>query len=143
MVCDYFIERFLEIEHKNGISYYGLYFECKWFPCIDECYEDFQDSDNEPEVYTENKEYDRVCKELEVVCLMPRQSRIIFKDGEFINEKIKEKYLPLILKKVNNNRLSGDNKDTGLFADIKDIIKVTKKELRYRQCEYFIIHPDK
>ena len=47
----------------------------------------------------------------------------------------------MVLKKLNNDRLGGDNKDTGILKDIEDIIKITKKELRYRQNEYFIIHP--
>lgn len=143
MVCDYFIERFLEIEHKNGISYYELSFKCKWFPCIDDCYDEAQDSDIELEVFEGNDEYDRVCKQIEVLCLIPRKWIVIFKEGSFINNKLEEKYLPMVLKKINNDRLSGDNKDTGLFTDVTDIIKITKKELRYRQCEYFIIHPDR
>ena len=142
MVCDYFIERFLEIEHKNGISYFELSFKTKWFPCIDDCYDEAEDSDNEIEVYVENSDYNRVCKEIEELCLIPRKPRVIFKDGKYTSNAIMNKYLPMVLKKVNTDRLSGDNKDTGILKDAADIIKITKRELRYRQHEYFTVHPD-
>jgi len=71
------------------------------------------------------------------ISLTPRKDVIIYKDGNFLNERFKEKYLPHIIDKINNKYINYYSlyDDEGSFSDISDIIQITRKEKRYEWGE--------
>lgn len=131
MGCDYYIQCYLEIEHQNGISYYELPIIRGYFSDL-EC--GFNDSDDD-EKYYNTKEFQQLYDDMKKLCLTSRKPVIIYSDNNFTSGRMKEKYLPLIENKINGNY---NNEyclymDTGPLTNINQIIKVTKKEIRY-QC---------
>jgi hypothetical protein len=141
MGCDFYIDVYLEIEHKNGISYCIL-------PSIRGYYCDslgtgHQNSDDESSD-NEGSDNEIICKKLFVynemkkLCLTPRKPFIIYENEKFISKKIENKYLPIISKKQNCKKNKYCKyKDTGKFTDISEIIKITKKETRFDPMDYF------
>ena len=57
---------------------------------------------------------------------------IIYSNGSFVNEKFKNKYLPIIQNKINGKIKNCwiNYQDTCDLTDITQIIKITKKEIR-------------
>ena len=122
---DYYVYKRLKIHHKNGISYitltsegYDFYIE----PCVD----------------SDDEDYDNKCKEWYDKYLVPDFEPVtIFKDQQFINEKLKNKYAKMIekkIEKIKNNELHKN--DIGTFSDFNEIILIEKVEMR-EFCPFF------
>lgn len=132
---DYLIHVYLEIQHTNGIAYYEL-------PTIGGYYTGFDcgvyDSDEEEEDYYYNTQQ---CKELYQkyidMCLTPRKPLVLYKNGEFLSDHLKQKYLPMIQNKLKRVYMEEYCvcEDIGELKDICDIFQITKKEIRYEMGE--------
>ena len=130
MGCDYYIYVYLEIQHKNGISYYEL-------PTIRRYYCDLEcgvcdSDDDENDYYYNSIEYKLLYENMKKICLTPRKPVVIYDNNSFISSKLEMKYLPFIQNKINNKYLEKNiqYKDTGIFTRIEEIVKVVKKEER-------------
>lgn len=128
MSPDFYIRKYLRIEHKNGVAYYELSMERGYF--FDYGGNDYgYDSDGFEDLLKEelnNKLYMSMIN----YCLTPRKDVIIYENNEFINDEIKEKYLPLIENKI-NGPYDSTYTDDGTFSNISEIIRITKCEHRY------------
>ena len=122
MVCDYYIERFLEIEHINGITKFELQFHRQWFPDIEvPCYESDDEYDDK---------YFQLIQNIRDLCLTAINPRIVFEQGKFVEPRYEDKYMAYVNKLV----------ETGTIKDLNDIKKITKKEIKYEQYRYFEFH---
>ena len=93
MGSDFYIQIYLKIEHKNGVSYYEIPGPRGYFPELD----GICDSDEEEEdhyYYTESfkKLYDDMVK----VYLTPRKDLVLFENGKFVKPRFEKKYLPQV-----------------------------------------------
>jgi len=143
MGCDYYIQCYLEIEHQNGISYYDLPIIRGYFSDL-EC--GFNDSDDdEDDKYYNTKEFQQLYDSMIKLCLTSRKSVIIYSDNNFISNRMKQKYLHLLKNKINGNYNNEYYlyKDTGLLTNINQIIKVTKKEIRYQYGDGPLLYTNK
>jgi len=135
MGCDFYIYVYLEIEHNKGISYFqfptirGYYCELG----IDHCNSDDENDENNNSI-----EYQKLYEDMKRLCLTARNPFIIYENNSFITPKVEIKYLPIIQDKINKTHSKHDSihKDTGILKSIEDIIKITKKEIRYDPYEY-------
>jgi hypothetical protein len=139
MGCDFYISIYLLIEHKYGISYYALPSRRGWFCELDLTFYDSDieyDDENEDDNGQDKElllEYDRLRMAMENLCLTPRKDCVVYCDGKFVNEKMQEKYLSSIVNKMNGKCVEEYfyNRDTGTFSSFLDILKITRKEIRY------------
>jgi hypothetical protein len=127
MGCDYYIYIYLEIEHKNGISYCEFPIIRGYYPEI-ECF--LEDSDYENDENDDLEIFNSMCKTLVNFCLTPKKDIVIYENNSFKSEKIKNKYIQIIKDKINNNYKNTRLTDTGVLTNINEIIKITKKEIR-------------
>jgi len=132
MSPDFYIRRYLKFEHINGVSYYELrdvrgYF----FELGENNYDGHDDYDNEDLIRKEL--LDKLYNDVIHYCLTPKKDIIIYENNEFVNEQLKEKYLPIIQDKINGNYVEKYcvHKDDGNFSNISEITKITKCEIRY------------
>lgn len=130
MGCDYYVMVYLEIQHTKGLSYCEL-------PIIRGYYGDmdcgvYDSDDEEKDRYYNSIEYNKLYRRMIKLCLTPRNPMIIYFNGSFMNEKFKNKYLPIIQNKINGKieKCWLNYVDTGELIDITQIIKITKKEFR-------------
>ena len=138
MSPDFYIRIFIEIKHINGISYYDLQQKHGYF---DEINIEYVDSDNEEDEKIKKLSYE-LYKNMVNICLTPRKPVVLYRNNNFINKKIKEKYLPIIIDKIHTEGLrsvssnevpfgGAQRTQTGIISDISEIIEVTKHEERY------------
>ncbi len=134
MGCDFYVYVYLEIEHSNGISYYE-------FPTMRGYYSNIDcvicDSDDDENDYYNSTEYKALYENMKKFCLMPRKPVIIYDNKQFISDKFKIKYLPIIQDKIHKKYVNkySHYEDTGIFTNMEQIIKITKKEERYDPYE--------
>lgn len=146
MGCDFYIYKYLEIEHKNGTAYYSLKDARGWFCELGINWYESDDEDYNP--YYMSEECKQLWKDMVKLCLTPRQPFVLYKNDHFVSERVKDKYLPLLQNKINNIFINEKYifKDTGIFESIEDIIQVTKKEIRYEPGKgdgpYFTFNDD-
>ena len=71
------------------------------------------------------------------MCLTPRKPLVLYENGKFVNQQFKKKYLPMIKNKLKGVYMEEFClcEDVGELRDIRDIIKITKKEIRYKMGE--------
>ena len=132
MGCDFYIHTYIEIEHKNGMSYYELPFSRGYYPEIgSNGYDSDADDDDDDD------EYDNIYKMCKNYYLTPMKPVIIFTNHSFANEKLKNKYLPILHDKIQGKYIEKYcvGEDTGTFTNIDEIIQVIKKEIRYEPGE--------
>ena len=133
---DYLIHIYLEIQHSNGIAFYELPTIGGYYSNI-EC--GFYDSDyDEDNQYYRIPQYRELKKKYYEFCLTPKKPLVIFENGEFINDKLKQKYLPMVINNLNHVYLEKfciNKEDIGELKDINDILIITKKEVRYEMGE--------
>lgn len=132
MGCDFYISKYLEIEHENGISYYFLKFERGWYCDVGI---NWYDSDGEDDEHYMAKESSKLYYDMINLCLTPRKPVILYENSKFVSKEIEEKYLHLIEDRINNKYIQENFslKDTGNFTKIEEIIRITKKEYRYER----------
>ena len=137
MGCDYYIHVYLEIHHINGISYYELP-TIRGYYCDLECGVCDSD-DDENDYYYNSIEYKSLYENMKKICLTPRKPVVIYNNKSFISPKLEMKYLPFIQNKIKKKYVEKyihyRYKDTGIFTQIEQIIKVVKKEERYSPFE--------
>ena len=134
MGCDYYIQVYLEIEHKYGVSYYTL-------PIIRAYYSDldcgiYDSDDDEKDYYCYSEEFKNLYKKMRNLCLTPRKPVVIYENNSFTSQKFETKYLPLIQNKIDNHSIEKYpliDEDTGVFASLEQVIRITKKEERYER----------
>lgn len=140
MSPNFYIHKYIKIEHTNGISYYELYMVRGYF-CDDigtECYDSDTENLNEDGTRTRDplriQALNQIYNDLEKYCLTPNKEHIIFENNEFINDTLKEKYLPIVQSKISKQyQQNCVFKDTGRkLIDISTITKITKFETRTR-----------
>jgi hypothetical protein len=78
-------------------------------------------------------EYNALYENMKKICLTPRKPVVIYDNNSFISSKFEMKYLSIIQDKIKKNCMKKYTRyeDTGVFTNIKQIIKVVKKEERY------------
>ena len=94
----------------------------------------FYDSDdNKKDHYFRTKAYTKLYSDMISACLTCRKPVVIYNNNVFTKKKLQNKYLPIL-----QDKLAGKYRDercvcadTGSFTDIGEIIKVTRKEIRY------------
>ena len=135
MGCDFYIYTYLEIEHIKGVSYYHL-------PTIRGYYCDleygiYDSDDDENDYYYNSREYNTLYENMTKLCLTPRKPVVIYSNNLFIKSKFEIKYLPIIQNKINKKYVEKyiRYKDTGTFTSIDEVIKITKKEDRYKPSQ--------
>jgi hypothetical protein len=133
MGCDYYINVYLEIEHINGISYCELPLIRGYF-CDLEC-GIYDSDDEEKDIYYNSEEYNELYTNMIKLCLRPRKPIIIYNNNSFVEERFKNKYLPIIQNKLDRININEYFRftDTGNFTNINEIIMINKKELRYER----------
>jgi len=133
MGCDFYIYRYLEIQHNKGISYYelpmvrGYYFDLEL---------DIYDSDEEEnEQYYNSREYITLYENMKKLCLTPREPIVIYRNHSFVKPKFEMKYLSIIEDKTNKKNVEKCHRytDTGTFSSIEQVIKITKREDRFER----------
>jgi hypothetical protein len=136
MGCDYKIQIYLEIVHKGGIAYYPFSPVRAYFIDFDI---GFYDSDDEVEDrYYNTEEYKKLYKGVREFELKPRKDVVIYCDGQYKKEGFQEKYLPVLINKINKTyeyRYCVESDSGSPLEDISDLIKVTRKEIRYEVGE--------
>ena len=124
MVCDYYIERFMNVYYKDGSHIkFELDFIRGWFP--DLCVREY-DTDEEPD-QDYLTEYDATVKKIEQLCLRPKLPRTIYIEGEYVSERMKEKYDDIVRQKVQN---------------MENVERILLEEIRYEPHLYFEVHPN-
>ena len=148
---DFYISTYLEIEHKQGISYYQLSTQCGFYcdfirrmNASDLYNESTYYERNNSEVYDSSQAvksehlekyeqltemYEKMCDILKGFTLAPRKPIVIYADNSFVTTVLETNYLPIIQNKL--NKIYVNNlclyEDTGSFTDISEVIKITKK----------------
>jgi len=132
---DYLIHVYLEIQHINGTAYYEL-------PTIGGYYESFDcgiyDSDEEEEDrYYNTEQYRELRQKYYDMCLTPRKPLVLYENGEYVKKQFKKKYLPMIKNKLKGVYMEEFClcEDVGELKNIRDILQITKKEIRYEMGE--------
>lgn len=137
MGCDFYVYIYLEIEHKNGVGYYPLPRKRGWFCSLENI--GFYDSDEEEkDRYYNSREYDKLYCGIINFSLTPRKDLVIYSNGDFANDHLREKYLPILknkIEKIYSVDLCPKSDSGEHFADLSDLIKVTRKEERYEVGE--------
>ena len=144
MGCDYYINRFLRMEHPGGVSFVelprirGYFCECDW-GINDSDVEDDDKYYHDP-VYTDSDvEDDDKYYHDPVYTELHRPEILIYTNQSFLSERFRIKYLPLIeirLQKNRDRQLKSPDTDFHLLMDMKDIVRISKFEVRYEvgQC---------
>ena len=133
MGCDYYIHVYLEIEHTNGVSYLEFY-SIRGYYCECEC--GIYDSDEEEcDRYYNTPEHKAYYEHMTNICLTPRKPIVIYENKSFANRHFENKYAPIIRNKINNKKVEKDTryKDTGKLTNMDQVIRITKKEDRYKR----------
>ena len=137
MGCDFYIYKYLEILHTNGVAYYALPTERGYYAELGDAWYDsdveFNYDEDETNITNTSKAYNKLCSDMMKLYLMPREPLVIFENGIFLNSRLEEKYLEMLKNKIqhiylNNYCVCGDS--GGVLNDLNSIIKVTKKEVR-------------
>ena len=135
MGSDFYIQIYLKIEHKNGVSYYEIPGPRGYFPELD----GICDSDEEEEdhyYYTES--FKKLYYDMVKVYLTPRKDLVLFENGKFVKPRFEKKYLPMLVNKISKKYIENcylrDEEDVGQLSDIAQVIKITKRERRYEPC---------
>ncbi len=87
--CDFHIYRTLKITFTNGTTTINLptkkgYFcDCNW---------GIDDSDDEDDIHIDKHDYRKLHKQYVEFMLKPRTPIMVYKNGNFINEKFQKKY---------------------------------------------------
>lgn len=135
MGCDFYIHKYLEIAHKNGVSYYSLKDERGWFCEMGLSWDgsDHESSDNKEL----EKERSKLYSKMMTLCLSPRSPLVLYENGKFVSNKFKQKYSKVLQDKIENKYVNYWclYKDTGSFSNMEDVICITKKEIRYEPGE--------
>lgn len=121
MVCDYYVECILEAEYTNGrISQYEFTFHRKWYPDFEvrSCYEE-DDEDQYKEYY---ELFHKIQEDIKRLCLIPRKPVIIYENGKFTKSKYETEILEFMKNKMG-------------ISDMTNIVKMTRKEIRYSQYD--------
>lgn len=129
MGCDYYIYKYLEIEHTRGISYYTLeQHQRGWY---DEIHAGCDDSDDEDE--TKHKACENLWNAVIQYHLTPKAPIPIMENGCFVTDTLREKYEPILRDKILKRYIGNAvlYEDTGVLTQLSEIIRVTKKEIRY------------
>jgi hypothetical protein len=129
MSPDFYIRKYLKIEHENGVSYYELPCQSGYFSYdIGSEY----DSDNNEDL-SRKELLDKLYIDMIHYYLTPKKDVIIYQNNEFINDQIKEKYLPIIQNKINGTCVNkySIHTDNGSFSNISEVTQITKCETRY------------
>ena len=133
MGCDFYIRVYLEIHHKNGISYYEFATMRGYFCELDRgiCDSD-EDEDDEHNNYN-SVEYETLYENMKIFYLTPRKPIVIYDNHSFTSPNFEMKYLPILQEKINKTYVNKypKHEDTGTFTSIEQVIKVIKKEERY------------
>ena len=133
MGCDFYIRVYLEIHHKNGISYYEFATMRGYFCELDRgiCDSD-EDEDDEHNNYN-SVEYETLYENMKIFYLTPRNPIVIYDNNSFTSPNFEMKYLPILQDKINKKYVNkyAKHEDTGTFTSIEQVIKVIKKEERY------------
>lgn len=130
MGCDFYVYVYLEIEHKNGKSYYEFP-SIRGYYCDLECWR--YDSDDDNNANYNSPEYKLLYNNMKKLCLTTRAPVVIYSDNSFTSQTFELKYLPMIQNIINKTYVNKYLRylDTGVFTDIEQIIKITKKEDRH------------
>lgn len=133
MGCDFYIHNILEIEHKNGISYYELPMRRGYYWELDN---EYYDSDYDAEENNDNDKlelYNKIYDMMKEYLLTSKKPIIIYRNNSFVTKKLETKYLPFIYNKLNKIYVEDYcmYEDTGTFTEMSEIIRITKKEIRY------------
>jgi len=130
MGCDFYIRIYLEIQHKNGISYCEFPSMRGYFCELDRgiCDSDDDENDNYNSI-----EYEILYNNMKNFYLTPRSPIVIYNNNSFTSPKFEMKYLPIIQDKIDKKNANKYPRyeDTGTFTSIEQVIKVIKKEERY------------
>ena len=128
MGCDYYIYVYLEIEHTHGTSYYEFPVVRGYYPNLDYI---TYDSDDEED----SDEFQKLYEDTIRLCLTPRKSVVIYDNNSFITPKFETKYLHAIQSKMDGRYVQEhpQHVDTGTFSEMNEILKITKKEIRYER----------
>ena len=131
MGCDFYIRVYLEIHHKNGISYYEFPTMRGYFCELDRGICDSDDDENNNNY--NSIEYEMLYNNMKIFYLTPRNPIIIYNNDSFTSPKFEMKYLPIIQDKINKKYVNKypKHEDTGTFTRLKQVIKVIKREERY------------
>lgn len=143
MSPDFHIRKYLRIEHANGIAYYELYMHRdnqRGYFCDDigtECYDSDNENKNEyggrMQDPSKIKMWEEIYEKIINYCLTPNKELVIYQNNEFLNDVIKEKYLPIIQLKIKQKKHQPNipYEDTGhKITDFSTITKITKFETR-------------
>jgi hypothetical protein len=134
MGCDYYIYKYLVIEHKEGIAYYPLKPEKGYYPGLDISWYNSDSEDYDNKYREEEKEYSAFYNQMVKLCLTPRKPLILYENGRFLSPAAQDKYTKVLRNKINKKYINNMCivEDTGgEFTSIDDVITVTKKEIRY------------
>ena len=112
MGCDYYIIKRLKIEHSDGIDTIELDREQCYF---NESIYDNSDIDSDDTYYNE-KINEKIKKYLQVTY----KPRVLLEDGEWKNERLRDKYIDIVYDKLKNYN--------NAFSNINLIVK---EEIRY------------
>jgi hypothetical protein len=135
MCYDFYINVYLEIHHKNGISFYEVN-TLRGYYCDLDCGV-YDSDDDEKDYYYNSPEYSKLYDDMKQLALTPRKPLVIYDNNSFITPKFEIKYLSIIQDKINNKNIEEYSRyaDTGTFTSMDEVIKVIKKEVRYDPCD--------
>ena len=107
MGCDFYIYKYLEIEHKNGVSYYSLKDERGWFCELDISWNnsDYESDGNDDFDYSKRymgKETAKLWDDMVKLCLTPREPMVLFENGKFMSKNMEKKYTQVLQDRINN-----------------------------------------
>ena len=142
MEADYYIFKYLQIEHINGISYISLKHDEKYYSQflknVNTIFEDDNDSDNDLSTELTNKQIkikhlEIMFTQIKYLFLKPRNPIIIYENSQFLNSNFEKKYKKLIEDKINEKvypPIFIEYSDTGKLESFETIKKITKIETR-------------
>jgi hypothetical protein len=159
MGCDYYIHKYLKIEHISGTYYYLLNRERKYYL--------LGNSDNEYDNDYKKNIFDKLYEKYKLFLLKSCKSKIIYKNKKYKKNRYKNKYEKIILLilynlkyeiefiennyqlNINNNLLeelkdiplqflNGINEKI-LFNNLISIIKIEQKYDSYLDYDYVVI----
>lgn len=129
---DFVIHVFLEIQHTNGTAYYELPNIAGYYDSFD-CGGIYDSDEEEEDRYYNTEQYRELKQKYYDMCLTPRKPLVLYENGDYVKKQFKKKYLPMIKNKFKGVYMEEFCvcEDVGELRDICDIIKITKKEIRY------------